>query len=42
MQFLKMLSISIEPDVVTLVGLLIKGIAYFLNMLLKNCLISEL
>ena len=41
-QFVKILSISVALDVVTLVGLLIKGIAPFSNMLLKNCLISEL
>ena len=41
-QFVKMLSISVALDMVTLIGLLIKGIAPFLNMLLKNCRISEL
>ena len=40
-QFVKIFSISVVLDVVTLVGLLIKGIASFSNMLLKNCLISE-
>ena len=39
--FVKMLLISVVFDVVTLVGLLIKAIAYFLKMLLKICLISE-
>ena len=38
-QFAKMFSIRIALDVVTLAGLLIKGIAPFLNLLLKNCLI---
>ena len=32
-QFVKMLSISVALDVVTLVGLLFRGIAPFLNML---------
>ena len=41
-QFVKMLSISVALDMVTVVGLLIKGIAPFLNMLLKNYLISGL
>ena len=41
-QFVKMLSISVALEVVTLVGLLITGMAPFSNMLLKNCLISEL
>ena len=41
-QFVKMLSISVALYVVTLVGLLIKGIGLFSNMLLKNCLISQL
>ena len=41
-QFMKMLSISVEVHVVTLVGLLIKGESPFLNMLLKNCPSSEL
>ena len=40
-QFVKMLSISVQLDVVTLIGLLIKGIASFWNMLLKNCPVSE-
>ena len=35
-------TISVALDVVTLVGLLGKGVATFSNMLLKNCLISEL
>ena len=39
-QFVKMLSISVALDVVTLVGLLIKGIVPFSSMLLKNCLNS--
>ena len=38
-QFAKMFSIRVALDVVTLAGLLIKGIAPFLNTLLKNCLI---
>ena len=41
-QFVKMLSISVTLDVVTLVGLLIKRIALFLEMLLKNCPILKL
>ena len=41
-QFVKMLSISVALDVVTLVGLLIQGVPPFSNMLLKNCLISGL
>ena len=41
-QFVKMLSISVALDVVTLVGLLIQGLPPFSNMLLKNCLISGL
>ena len=38
--FLK-ISIGLALDVVILVGLLIKGLAPFSNMLLENCLISE-
>ena len=39
MQLVKILFKSVALDAVTLVGLLIKGIAPFSNMLLKNCLI---